>query len=317
MGRGWSGLVLLMVGWVGCAPAPQTPLVVGTVPWVGTEPFYLARELELFPAPVHLVEYLSSEQEIRAFQNGVLDAAAVTLDEVMNLDRVGQQARVVLVLDASNGADCLMAQPSVTSLAALRGRKVASEDVTLPTYMLSRALQLEGLRMEDIQREPRALEDYDEALRKGEVEAVVAFEPYCHLLEAEGARRLFDSSQIPGEIIDVLVVQKHTLESQPEQVDALLRGWFAALGAIEERPAESARRMGPRVSLGEHAFLEAQRGVRHLNLPEQRLQLMGDKPRLQETLQRMGAIMVQEHLLPAPPDSRHLIDTAPLRRVEP
>lgn len=309
--------MLLMVGWVGCAPAPQTPLAVGTVPWVGTEPFYLARELELFPGPVHLVEYLSSEQEIRAFQNGVIDAAAVTLDEVLNLDRVGQQARVVLVLDVSDGADCVMAQPAVSSLAGLRGRRVAAEDVTLPTYMLSRGLQLAGLQLEDIQREPRALEDYDAALRKGEVDAVVAFEPYCHRLEAEGARRIFDSTQLPGEIMDVLVVRQRYLEDHPEQVDALMRGWFAALGVIEERPSESARRMGPRVGLSESAFLEALQGVRHLNLPEQQRQLMGDRPRLQETLQRMGAIMVQERILPAPPQSRHLLDAAPLRRVAP
>jgi NitT/TauT family transport system substrate-binding protein len=307
--------VLLMVGWMGCSPAPQTPLVVGTVPWVGTEPFYLARELELYPGPVHLVEYLSSEQAIRAFQNGVIDAAAVTLDEVLNLDRVGQQARVVMVLDVSDGADCVMAQPSVSSLAGLRGRKVAAEDVTLPTYILSRGLQLAGLQLEDVEREPRALEEYDAALRKGEVDAVVAFEPYCHLLEAEGARRIFDSSRIPGEILDVLVVRNQFLEAHPEQVDALMRGWFAALGVLEERPAESARRMGPRVGLSERAFLETLRGVRHLNLPEQQRQLMGDRPRLQETLQRMGAIMVQERILPAPPQSRHLIDTAPLRRV--
>jgi NitT/TauT family transport system substrate-binding protein len=135
MGRGWSRvLVLLALGWAACAPAPRTPLVVGTVPWVGTEPLFLARELGLFDGPIHLAEYINSEHEIRAFQNGLIDAAAVTLDEVLNLDRLQQQAHVVLVLDASHGADCVVAQPTVTSVAELRGRKVATEEVTLPTY---------------------------------------------------------------------------------------------------------------------------------------------------------------------------------------
>lgn len=309
--------MLLLVGWAGCAPAPQTPLVVGTVPWVGTEPFFLARELGLYPGPVHLVEYLSSEQQLRAFQNGVVDAANVTLDEVLNLDRLGQRVQVVLVLDASNGADCVMARPEVSSLAELRGRKVASEDVTLPTYMLARALERVGLQLQDVQREPRPLEELDSALRKGEVDAVVAFEPYCHQLEAEGARKIFDSSQIPGEIIDVLAVRKSALEDHPAKVDALIRGWLAALQVLQERPEEAAGRMGPRVGLGERPFLDALKGVRHLSLEEQRLQLMGERPHLQDTIERMGAIMVEERVLPALPDSRYLINTAPLRRVAP
>jgi len=310
-------LVLLALGWASCAPAPKRPLAVGTVPWVGTEPFFLARELGLFSGPIHLVEYLNSEHEIRAFQNGVIDAAAVTVDEVLNLDRRGQQAQVVFVLDGSHGADCLMARPEVTSVAELRGRKVASEDVTLSTYMLARALEQAGLKLEDVQREYRARDAFAEALRTGEVDAVVAFEPFCQKLAAQGARRLFDSSQIPGEIIDVLVVRRSYLQANPEQVDALIRGWLAALAVLRERPAEAARRMGPRVGLEEGAFLEALKGVRHPDLQEQRLQLTGERPRLYETIERLGSVMVREQALPALPDSRHLIDTAPLLRVAP
>jgi NitT/TauT family transport system substrate-binding protein len=318
MGRGWSGVLLLLaLGGASCAPAPKSPLVMGTVPWVGTEPLFLARELGLFPGPIHLVEYLNSEHLIRAFQNGVIDAAAVTVDEVLNLDRLGQQAQVVFVLDGSHGADCLMARPEVTTVAELRGRKVSSEDVMLPTYMLVRALEQAGLKLEDVQREYHALEAMEEALRRGEVDAVVGFEPFCHRMAAQGARRIFDSSQIPGEIVDVLVVRRSYLQAHPEQVDALLRGWLAALAVLQERPAEAARRMGPRVGLEGGAFLEALKGVRHPDLQEQRLQLMGERPRLYETVERLGSVMVREQALPALPDPRRLIDTAPLLRVAP
>jgi NitT/TauT family transport system substrate-binding protein len=310
-------LVLLALGWAACAPAPQAPLVVGTVPWVGTEPLFLARELGLFSGPIHLAEYINSEHEVRAFQNGLIDAAAVTLDEVLNLDRLQHQASAVLVLDASYGADCVVAQPTVKAMAELRGRRVASEEVTLPTYILIRALEQAGLKLEDVQREYGGLEELEGMLRRGEVDAAVTFEPYCQRLVAEGARVIFDSRQLPGEIVDVLVVRESYLEAHPAQVDALLRGWFAALDVLRERPAEAARRMAPRVGLEEGAFLEALKGVRHPDVREQHQQLTGEQPLLIETLRRMGTIMVQSRDLPEVPESSHLIDPAPLLRVAP
>jgi NitT/TauT family transport system substrate-binding protein len=305
--------VLLALGWAACTPAPQVPLVVGTVPWVGTEPLFLARDLGLFPGPIHLAEYINGEHANRAFQNGLIDAAAMTVDEVLNLDHLQHQTSTVLVLDASHGADCIVAQPTVTAVAQLRGRKVASEEMTLSTYMLVRSLEQAGLKLEDVRREYGGLEDLEGILRRGEVDAVVTFEPYCRRLVAEGARVIFDSRQIPGEIVDVLVVRKSYLA----QVDALLRGWFAALEVLRERPAEAARRMAPRVGLEEGAFLEALKGVHHPGVREQHQQLTGEHPLLMETLRRMGAIMVRSGDLPEVPESPRLIDSAPLLRVAP
>ena len=307
----------MALGWAACAPAPQAPLVVGTVPWVGTEPLFLARELGLFSGPIHLAEYINSEHGSRAFQNGLIDAAAVTLDEVLSLDHLQHQASVVLVLDASHGADCVVAQPTVTAVAELRGRKVASEEVVLPTYILVRALEQAGLKIEDVQREYGGLEELEGMLRRGEVDAAVTFEPYCRKLVAEGARVIFDSRQLPGEIVDVLVVRRSYLEAHPAQVDALLRGWFAALEVLRERPAEAARHMAPRVGLAEGAFLEAMKGVRHPDVREQHQLLLGEQPRLMETLRWLGAIMVQSSDLPAVPDTPRLLDPAPLLRVAP
>jgi NitT/TauT family transport system substrate-binding protein len=284
---------------------------------VGTEPLFLARELGLFAGPIHLAEYINSEHEVRAFQNGLIHGAVVSLDGVVNLDRLEHQAQVVLVLDASHGADCIVAQPTVTEVAELRGRKVASEEVTLPTYVLVRALEQAGLKLEDVQREYGGLEDLEGMLRRGEADAAVTFEPYCQELAAEGARKIFDSSRIPGEIVDVLVVRKDYLEAHPAQVDALLRGWFAALDVLRERPAEAARRMAPRLGVSEGTFLEALKGVRHPDVREQHQQLTGERPHLLKTPERMGAGMVQPHALPAQLDSQRLINPAPLLRVAP
>jgi NitT/TauT family transport system substrate-binding protein len=289
---------------------------MGTVPWVGTEPLFLARDEGLFPAPVHLTEYMNSTHKLRAFHNGVIDAAAVTLEEVVSLN-LGGQVQVVLVLDASNGADCLVARPEVKTLADLKGRRVSGEDVLLPTYVLHRALEQVKLSVADVQRVHQGPEESVEALRRGEVDAVVGYEPYCQRMVAAGGHVLFDSTHIPGEIVDVLVMRRSYLEANPAQVDALVRGWFAALERLRERPNESARKMGPRLGIPEADFLQSLKGVHYPELQEQRTLLAGEAPRLRETIERLRDVMAQSAGMPASPLPERLIDPGPLLRVAP
>jgi len=311
-------LMLLGVGLLACSSAPQTPLVVGTVPWVGTEPLFLARELGLYsPREVHLAEYLSTPQRLQAFRNGVIDAVQLTLDEVMSLDHLGQQVRVVLVMDASHGADCLVARPEVKSVANLKGRRVVSEDMALPTYMLHRALEQAGLGIEDVQRRFQNPAEHEELYRRGEVDALVSYEPFCQRLRAAGAHTLFDSARIPGEIIDVLVVRGSYLKAHPERVDALLRGWFAALEHFQSSRDDAARRMGPRLGLDGAGFLESMNGVRHPSAREQHVLMGGDTPPLRQTMDRLGVLMVRQGLLPSAPDTQRLLDLGPMSRIAP
>ena len=84
---------------------------IGTNVWPGYEPLYLARELGYFDdQPIHLVEHAAATEVIRAFRNGTIDAAALTLDEVLLLAQHGQNPRIVLVMDFSQGGDTLIVQ---------------------------------------------------------------------------------------------------------------------------------------------------------------------------------------------------------------
>lgn len=60
-------------------------LRLGTNVWPGYEPLYLAAEHEAWPSRfnVRMVEYPSATEVLRAFRNRALEAAALTLDEVL------------------------------------------------------------------------------------------------------------------------------------------------------------------------------------------------------------------------------------------
>jgi NitT/TauT family transport system substrate-binding protein len=293
--------------------------MVGAVPWAGSEPLFLARERGLMPAEhLRLVEFVDSADMIRAFRNGALDAVALTLEEALRLEALGLEPRVVLVLDASHGADCVVARPEVKTLAELQGRRVALEHMALGLYVLGRALEGVGLRPEDVRRVPTRLDSHLEVYQRGEVDAVVTFEPNCQQLVDAGAHVLFDSSRIPGEILDVLVVRKSYLAANPERIDVLLRGWFSALDYHGAHPDEAERLMAPRLGIHPRQLRQALAGVRLLDARQQREQLTGPAPRLGETLQRLRAVMSKDGLLPARPrEDSLLLDASSLLRVAP
>jgi NitT/TauT family transport system substrate-binding protein len=296
-----------------CTRVPDRPLKVGTSPWAGSEPLYLARQMEQYPAQaIHLVEFTTPQQLARAFRNGVVDAATVPLPEALRFEDMGQQPRVVLMLDASLGADCLVARQEVGSLAQLKGRRVAFTGGAAEQQLLRRLA-------EDAREVVLPTEAQESAFKRNKVDAVLASGEVCErlLMAQSGAHRLFDSAQPPGELVDVLVVRQEALDAHADQVDTLLRGWFTALAHCEAHPEIAARRMAPRLGVDEEDFQRLLRDIHLADANEQRLHLMGYNPRLSATIHRLGEAMLRNQVLNEPPDSTRLLNAEPLARVLP
>jgi len=267
--------LLLLVLLAACSEPAPAPLRVGTVLWPGHEPLFLARARGALPeASVRLVEYSSLSEVNRAFRNGTLEAAALTLDMALALAQQGFEPRVVLVMATSAGADALVAQPDIRDVQGLRGRRVGVEESGVSAYVLGRALERAGMSAADIQVVWTPVEQQVRAFREGAVDAVVTFEPAVSQVVAAGGRRLFDSSQLPGEVQDVLVVRRASLEAHHEQVAALLDAWFAAARSVTERPQAASLELSPRLGMSPEQF---RRVCTQLHFPtrEENLALLG------------------------------------------
>ena len=98
-------------GLAGCHQ-PEPVLRVASIVFPGYEFMFLARELGLLPAAeVRLMEMRSSTDVISAIGSGRLEAAALTLDEMLTARANGADLRVILVFDISQGADVVLAKP--------------------------------------------------------------------------------------------------------------------------------------------------------------------------------------------------------------
>lgn len=282
-----------------CTAAPDKPLRLGTNVWIGYEPFYLAREINaLDQDKVKLIEYTSSLPVLNAFRNGLLDAAALTLDESLELAKFMPDLSIVAVLDISNGADALLAKPNISNIQSLKGQVIAVENLATGGYLLMRALQKADMTLNDVQIQTVAADLHEEVLGKNNVAAVVTYDPQKTRLLTAGARNLFDSSQIAGEIVDVLVVRQLLLHDKPARLRHLLNAWFIAQGHLNRNRHESLIKMQARQRLNTEQLNNA---LAQLHFPnqQQNFQLLSAPKQLDTTIRLLQQHMASSNLLPA------------------
>jgi NitT/TauT family transport system substrate-binding protein len=125
----------------------------------------------------------------------------------------------------------------------------------------------------------------------------VTFDPFRAQFLKAGATTLFDSTKIPGEIVDLIAVRADVLAKQPKAIDALLNGWFAAIDYMKADPKDAARRMGIRLQTSGEQFLAAQQGLHVPSRAENLKMLGGPTPELATTGRRLMALMIESKLL--------------------
>jgi NitT/TauT family transport system substrate-binding protein len=311
-------LFLLVLTLCGCSREPEPPLRIGTNVWIGSEPLYLARELGQFdPNQVWLVEYPSASDVLRAFRNEAIDGMVISLDELFGLAVDGLRPKIILVVDVSNGADAVVGRQGMSTMKDLQGKRVAVESGALGAFVLSRALALSGMEASDVEIVHLESNEQPAAFEKGEVDGAVTFDPYRTQLLAAGASSLFDSTRIPGEIVDLVAVRSTALDHSPKAIQALLRGWFLALDYLHREPQEASRRMGVRQQTSGPQFLQALSGL-HIPSREENLAMLdGPAPGLVSTGGQLMALMLETKLLRAPVNINDVLAPRPLAALPP
>lgn len=314
---GRRGVLLSLAGWLaGCMPAPVPPARLGMNAWVGYDPLVLARDRGLLdPRLLKVVELATGAETQRHLRNSLLDAGALTLDEVLRMRDAGLDLRIVALLDASRGGDVVMAAPRIRQIADLRGQAVAVEDSSVGTLMFHRLLESAGLQPDEVRQVNIEATLHLQALKAGQVAAAVSYQPLAGPMAAAGFRPLFDSSQIPGQVLDVLAVRQPVLESRPEAVDAMLQAWQRGLDLLRLDPAGAAESLSVGTDLSTAEYRLVMGGLQFF-APDESLAALSD---LSGPVMQAGAdvarLMQRLGMIKAAPDWSRVVDTAPARRI--
>ena len=300
-------MVCLLTLLASCSPAHEKPLRIGTNTWIGYEPLYLARSLDLYQdKQIKLVELTSASDVIHALRNGMLDGAALTLDETLSLIDDGFDLKVILVFDFSNGADTLLSQSDITTLSQLKGKRVAVESSAVGALLLVSALNSVNMDVSDIEIVSCTADEHVACYQNND--AVVTFEPAKSQLLAQGANQLYDSRKIPDKIVDVLIVSNETTISHPNSLRQLLSGYFKALQYVKEHPQKAATMMSQRLNLTSNQVLSSFEGI-HIPLRDENHQLLsGELSPLNQTASELSEFMFNLKLLKNSPKLQKFSD---------
>jgi len=301
--RALAPLALGCLGLVaaGCSRTPDH-VSVPVSNWPGYEYFYLAEQAGLARdqgVSLSTVEFADPQAIVHAYLRGDLAIAQLTTVEAVDIcARVPDRCPVVvLVLDESVGGDQVMARQGITAIEQLRGKRVGVTLSTLGPYVLSRALELQGLSLGDVKLHNITLDSMPAALARGSVDAVAVYPPYSEYASRQGnASTVFDSRSIPGEIFDVLVVDPQALEQQKGVLPPLLRSWQAAHDFRRREPRRAVELMARREGLRPAEFIHAESGLRYFSLREQRAMLQAEGP-LVRALRRVRRVQNQLKLV--------------------
>ena len=279
---------------------------LGLSDWPGHAPFYAAQKLAAFaPASVEIKSFSSNFDRNRAFAKKSLDALATPLFDALKIADGGVDIKIVLLFDYSSGGDGIVGGKGIEKIADLRGKKVSAELGAITHFVLLAALKSQGLKESDVEVVNLSVPEGAEAFKSGRVDAATLWDPHLSRLAAmPGARKIFTSKDIPGQIIDVLIVHRDVAESRPTEVESLLRGWETSLLNWRKSPTEQetlmASQMPGRTQESLHADFQ---GIELLDLATN-ARLFEDhaqEPSARHSFEQTSTFMQQAKLFERPP----------------
>ena len=248
-----AGALALLVAVFSAPPlASALPSVkIGTVVWIGYGPFYVADQLDLFKKyglKVTLQMFTDPALIPPAIASGALDGGMLTYDQVVGQNAKGQGQKVVMPIDYSNGADAIVSDSSITTIAELKGKQVAFNPLSPSDFLLSYALSRQNLMEKDVRPVNMTPEAIPAAMVGGRVKVGVTYEPNVSQILSQGGGKkfhtIFTSRNAPGLISDVLVFDQKHIPAHGADIKALIQGYLDGMDYMKKHPDDAARIIG-------------------------------------------------------------------------
>ena len=209
-------------------------IYAGWMPWGHLEDSgIMDRWAEKYGIDVEIVQINDYVESINQYTAGQYDGCAMTNMDALSIPAGGGIDSTVLIAgDFSNGNDGIVLKDG-SSVADLAGQNVNLVELSVSHYLLARALEGAGLSERDLTVVNTSDADMIAAYGTDDVTSVVTWNPLlAEIVATEGSTLVFDSAEIPGEIIDAMVVNTETLEANPDFGKALTGAWYEVMGRM-------------------------------------------------------------------------------------
>ncbi|MGF1627782.1 MAG: putative urea ABC transporter substrate-binding protein [Alphaproteobacteria bacterium] len=210
-------------------------IYVGWMPWgYAADAGIVDKWADRYGIEIEVVQINDYIESINQYTAGAFDGCAMTNMDALTIPAVGGVDSTALIVgDFSNGNDGIVSK-TAASVAELAGGPINLVELSVSHYLLARALEEAGLSERDLTVVNTSDADMVSVFTaSAEVTSVVTWNPLlAEVAAVPGANRLFDSSQIPGEIIDMMVVNTDVLAANPDLGHALVGAWYETMARM-------------------------------------------------------------------------------------
>jgi NitT/TauT family transport system substrate-binding protein len=237
-------------------------IYAGWMPWPYAQQSGIVQKwADKYHVKIKLVQINDYVESLNQYTAGKLDGVLSTNMDGLTIPAAGgRDSTVVMVGDYSNGNDGVVLKNG-KAIADIKGRSVNIVANSVSQYLLARCLENAGMKMADVKLVNTSDADMVSAFAAPGTNAMVTWNPQLmEIKKAPAATEVCDSSKIPAEIEDMLLVSTDTLKTNPNLGKALAGIWYETMSimAKDDAAGKAARETMAKLSGTDLAGYEAQ-----------------------------------------------------------
>lgn len=233
------------------APADAAPkkdfkvawsIYTGYMPWAYAEHAGILKKWgDKYGITIKAVQFNDYVESVNQYTSGDFDAVANTAIDTLTIPAVGGVDSTILILgDYTNGNDAIFMKGDGKTMKDLKGQSVHLVQYSVSHYMLWLALEKAGLKMGDVKTSNISDADFVAAFQQPDVRNIVAWNPATSQIRTmPGVSMVFNSAEIPGEVLDVVTAKTAVLKENPDFGKALVGAWFEAVSVLSGTDARA------------------------------------------------------------------------------
>lgn len=210
-------------------------IYVGWMPWgYGAEQKIVDKWADKYGIEIEVVQINDYIESINQYSAGQFDGCVMTNMDALTIPAAGGVDSTALIVgDFSNGNDGVVLKGANKTLEDIKGQQINLVELSVSHYLLARALESVGLKEADVKVVNTSDADMVAVYGTKDVTAVTTWNPLLsEILTQPNSTKVFDSAQIPGEIMDLMVVNTETLKKNPALGKALVGAWYEIMGVM-------------------------------------------------------------------------------------
>ncbi|PXF31263.1 lipid kinase [Pokkaliibacter plantistimulans] len=211
-------------------------IYVGWMPWGYMKDHGIIKKwADKYGISIDVTQINDYVESINQYTAGGFDACAMTNMDALTIPAAGGVDSTALIVgDFSNGNDGVVLKGK-DKLTDIKGQNVNLVELSVSHYLLARALETVGMKESDVTVVNTSDADMVAAYSTPDVTATVTWNPLLSTItQMPDSHLVFDSSKIPGEIIDLMVANTQTLKDNPDFGKALVGAWYETMALMSD-----------------------------------------------------------------------------------